>query len=271
MPQQITSVYQLPYPQLVDPANAPADFAALAQRMDTVLQNLEAGYVPIGAMMAWAAAAPPSRWLLCQGQTLLRAGTYAALFSVIQSAYNSGTVAADSFMLPDMQGRTLVGVDGAGPQNRLVANDTLGAASGEELHKLLTAEAAQKAVSTQGGSTVASATSAGSSGSGQTGDQSNSHAHGLAGAVPYAPGWSILNVATSANNRVANNNNWGGTTTSGTGSADQGHSHGFSVSVGNQPIPALTVNALSVSGSDANTPHNNMQPYQVVNFIIRYR
>ena len=64
--------------------------------------------MPVGSMIMFpVAAAPNSKWLLCEGQTLPTA-TYSDLFSVI--GYNFGGAGA-SFNLPDMQGKFLAGYD----------------------------------------------------------------------------------------------------------------------------------------------------------------
>ena len=58
---------------------------------------------PIGTLAMWAAAAAPTKWLLCNGASLLRAD-YADLFAVIGTTY--GAVDATHFTLPDMRGRS---------------------------------------------------------------------------------------------------------------------------------------------------------------------
>jgi microcystin-dependent protein len=72
-------------------------------KIDQQVKVNELAGVPIGAGALWFGATPPANWILLQGQTLLRSGTYAALFAIFGTTYNVGTVAADSFMLPDLQ------------------------------------------------------------------------------------------------------------------------------------------------------------------------
>jgi microcystin-dependent protein len=58
---------------------------------------------PIGAIFEWPTATIPDRWLLCDGQSLLRA-TYPALFAVLGTSY--GAVDGTHFNVPDMRGRS---------------------------------------------------------------------------------------------------------------------------------------------------------------------
>lgn len=105
--------------------------------------------VPIGAVSFFAGSSAPSGWLLCYGQSLLRA-SYAELFSVIGTTY--GAADATHFSLPDLRGRTGVGLDnmGGSSANRLNnaacdlsgVRNTLGGAGGEGAHTLTTPEIA---------------------------------------------------------------------------------------------------------------------------------
>lgn len=104
--------------------NTPTSVATLAQAM------------PIGAIIDFAGSSAPAGWMLCYGQSLSRA-TYAALFTVIQTAY--GAVDGNSFSLPDLRGRVAAGPDAMGgtPANRLVSTyfgpvATLGAGGGDQ-------------------------------------------------------------------------------------------------------------------------------------------
>jgi microcystin-dependent protein len=70
---------------------------------------------PIGAIFEWPTATIPDRWLLCDGQSLLRA-TYPALFDVLGTSY--GAVDGTHFNVPDMRGRSPM-MPGAGVVNAL--------------------------------------------------------------------------------------------------------------------------------------------------------
>ena len=70
---------------------------------------------PIGAIFEWPTATIPDRWLLCNGQSLLRA-TYPALFAILGTSY--GSVDGTHFNVPDMRGRSPM-MPGSGVVNAL--------------------------------------------------------------------------------------------------------------------------------------------------------
>lgn len=73
------------------------------------------GSIPIGSIIFYAGDydtlwESDKTWLLCNG-AIVRKADYPDLADVLSSYYNgSANVGADSFKLPDVQGRTLVGV-----------------------------------------------------------------------------------------------------------------------------------------------------------------
>lgn len=110
--------------------------------------ELYAAMFPVSTVVGYAGSTAPSGWALCFGQSVLRAGTYAALFAVIGTQY--GSVDGTHFSLPDLRGRVEAGKDNMGgtSANRLtglsggVDGDVLGAGGGEESHVLTVAELA---------------------------------------------------------------------------------------------------------------------------------
>ncbi len=60
----------------------------------------------IGEIKAYAGALAPTGYLLCQGQSLLRA-SYAELFTILGTTF--GSVDSTHFTLPDLQGRAPIG------------------------------------------------------------------------------------------------------------------------------------------------------------------
>ncbi|MFV1850553.1 MAG: phage tail protein [Thalassospira sp.] len=110
-------------------------------RMDDtqLLQALEALFggggtsgaaVPVATILPFAGSVAPEGFMLCDGAELL-ASEYADLFSAIGSTYGVGQ-AAGSFKLPDLRGRSPIGVgQGEGLTERVV-----GATGGAEQHQL---------------------------------------------------------------------------------------------------------------------------------------
>lgn len=88
--------------------------------------------VEAGRLEMTAAAGAPAGWLLCQGQSLLRA-SYASLYAAIGVVY--GSVDGTHFNVPDLRGRTIVGQDSSQTEF-----DTLGEKAGAKTHTLSVAE-----------------------------------------------------------------------------------------------------------------------------------
>jgi microcystin-dependent protein len=128
-------------PVRADSTTAPANDLLSSDGESTVFQSgASLGLAPTGGMVAWPTATAPSGWALCDGSSVLRAGTYANLFAVIGTTYGS----ADSthFNLPDLRGRVPVGLDNLGGSDagRLAAANTLGGTGGTETHTLVIGE-----------------------------------------------------------------------------------------------------------------------------------
>ncbi len=88
--------------------------------------------VPVAVVIPYAGASAPTGWLLCDGASLLRAGTYADLFTAIGTTY--GTADGTHFNIPDLRGRVSVG------KSADTEFDTLGETGGAKTHTLQTTE-----------------------------------------------------------------------------------------------------------------------------------
>lgn len=112
----------------------------------TVLSAIAA--TPPGTLTFFAGdvtvSGPPTGWLLCDGQAVLRS-TYSALFALIGVTYGPGN-GTTTFNVPDFRGRTPLGIDnmGGSSANRVTAAaaDTLGGTLGAESVALVEAELA---------------------------------------------------------------------------------------------------------------------------------
>jgi microcystin-dependent protein len=99
----------------LDPAGVFTAAVPLAAGIDLSMLAAEVvnNLVPAGSILAFGGVAAPARYLICDGSSVLRAGTYADLFAAIGTAY--GTADGTHFNLPDLRGRFARGTDsGAG-------------------------------------------------------------------------------------------------------------------------------------------------------------
>lgn len=104
---------------------------------------------PTGALMAYAGAAAPAGWLLCDGSAVSRA-TYAALHALLRDAGGANTWVygagdgSTTFNTPDLRGRMPLGRDnmGGSSANRVVAAaaDAMGGVGGAETVTLVSNE-----------------------------------------------------------------------------------------------------------------------------------
>ena len=88
---------------------------------------------PVGVITAYAGDTAPNGWLLCDGSAVSRT-TYANLFSVIGTKCGAGD-GSTTFNLPNIKGRSLVGVDPDDTDFNVV-----GATGGEKTHTLTESE-----------------------------------------------------------------------------------------------------------------------------------
>lgn len=105
------------------------------------------GVTPAGTINPYAGTTAPPGWLFCYGQTLDSTTNleYADLFSAIGTTY--GGSGASSFIVPDLRGRAVAGVDNMGgtaasrlTSTVLTASNTIGATGGAQTQTLSTAQ-----------------------------------------------------------------------------------------------------------------------------------
>lgn len=198
---------------------------------------------PTGAIMPYggSSASVPTGWLLCDG-TAVSQTTYAALYAVIGSTYNtSGGQAAPSagtFRVPLLTGRVPVGRNAADADFD-VLGETGGAKDGVGLH-YHTADG-----------TLTAAGNGGHSHGGLTGSNGG-HYHtyqveGILGGNPVDPSY-VFSGGTPTN--TFNTDSVGG------------HQHS---------IPAEGNHGHDITGdtSTVGTANGNLQPYIVVNYLIK--
>lgn len=99
-----------------------------------LIDQFKGGALATGAIMAYAGSTVPDGWLLCDGSAVSRTD-HADLFDIIGTTYGVGD-GSTTFNVPDLQGRTIVGVGSGSGLSARALGDTFGA----ETHTLTTAE-----------------------------------------------------------------------------------------------------------------------------------
>jgi microcystin-dependent protein len=192
-----------------------------------ILASIEAA--PVGSITPYGgSAAPDTNWALCDGSPLSRIG-YPELYAAIGTTYGVGD-GSTTFNLPDLRGRTVLGAGTATGAAGATAH-TRGQTGGEETHTLTTAEAAQKAV-------TSNAT-----------DRDLNHQH------PQT-GYGVSGISGYSQDGTYGNSGYGIVNIYGqqTGWMDRSIDH-----------------LHTISGSNAVNGHNTLPPYLGVNYIIRVR
>jgi microcystin-dependent protein len=204
--------------------------------------------ITAGAITMFAGSSAPSGYLLCDGTAVSRV-TYATLFTVTSTTYGAGD-GVTTFNVPDLRTRVPVGKNATG------TFATLGATGGAETVTLTSAEIPAHTHSTPAlsGTFTSGAMSA---------NADHSHANSVASTayernagVPAGSGSLYYTRNSNAN---------GGTqglapgTTITNASANIAHTHDTAVS--------FAANTSGSTGSGG--AHNNLQPYIVLNYIIK--
>lgn len=198
------------------------------------------GAMPVGSVIPFAGAVAPAGWLLCDGSAVSRT-TYAALFAVIGTTYGAGD-GSTTFNLPNLKGRIPVGRDTGQTEF-----DTLGETGGAKTHTLSFFELPSH---THGAGTLAAGSAGGHS---HTAQSAGSHSH------------TIQNRDTDGTGTFVQNRPDAGTAQSVTTDAAGDHTH----TTDTQGEHTHTVSGFT-AGSGGGQAHNNLQPYIVLNYLIKY-
>lgn len=195
-------------------------------------------FMPVGVILEYGGTIAPSGWLLADGAVVSRT-TYAALFAVYGTTYNTGGESGTQFRLPDRRGRAGVGWDES--QGEF---NTMGKKGGAKTHTLTTAEMPSHTHAQNPHNHVQDA---------HTHIQNaHSHQYNLGWNESLSVNWAIVNGADLQFNRGQSS-----IASSLTTAVNQ------STAATNQPATATNQN----SGGDG--AHNNLQPYIALNYIIK--
>lgn len=237
-----------------------------------------------GVITAFGGSSAPTGWLLCDGSAVSRS-TYADLFAVIGSTYGSGD-GSTTFNVPNLKGKIPVGLDAAQTEF-----DTLAETGGAKTVTLDTTMIPSHAhtISAYSHSSISTA------------DLSHTHGAGSYAVSSNTTGISASSSSAGSHQHNLNYSGRAGSTTTGyaiidgtgfTGTliktaeagdhshtisiSDPGHSHSFSGSSGSMSANSTHTHTIGdhASKDTASTggggAHNNLQPYLVVNYIIKH-
>lgn len=210
------------------------EWALLQSQLVNLQTEIDSNAPIIGAIQMFAGSSAPTGYLVCNGTAVSRT-TYSALFAITSTTYGVGD-GSTTFNLPDLRTRVPVGKNASGTFT------TLGATGGAETHTLLTAEIPSHTHTTNIAHGHASTLAA------------PAHTHSIPNAT-VVPGGVTANTIESwtTSNGVTR------TVTSGAASA----------TVLTGAITALGATTTASTGTGNDGAHNNLQPYIVLNFIIK--
>jgi microcystin-dependent protein len=239
------------------------------------------GATPAGVISQYAGTNAPTGYLLCQGQSVSTT-TFAALFAAI--GYNYGG-SGGSFNLPNLQNRVPVG-RGTGTFG------SLNATGGAETHTL-TVDQMPSHTHVQNSHNHTQNAHGHSASSGEAGSHvhtaststNGSHTHGSSGShrhesflgtfVGRTVNTAVINSQSSTTSVI---NKADTTLTSHEHTSSGGHTHTVTVDAGGSHSHTVSVdnntatnNATTATNQNTGggSSHNNLQPYIVVNYIIK--
>jgi len=122
----------------VSGAVASDEFAAYKTQATNSLNSSVSSLVlvPVGAIVPHAGSTVPANWIACEGQLLSRT-SYSALFAALGIAWGAGD-GTSTFGIPDLRGRTLLGMDSGAL--RAAGAATVGATAGTSTVTLTTSQ-----------------------------------------------------------------------------------------------------------------------------------
>lgn len=200
----------------------------------------------VGEVKTVAVSAAPRGWLLCQGQSLLRAD-YPRLFTAIGTTY--GTADSTRFSLPNLTGRVVVGLDSAQTEF-----NTLGEKGGAKTHVL---SASEMPVHTHTQNAHNHTQNAHNHTQDAHNHTQNAHSHsGVPGKTTYVsqsgPSYGVTDASVNINTASATATNQATVATNQVTTAT------------NQATTAVNQN------TGGGLAHNNLQPYITLNYVIKF-
>lgn len=214
---------------------------------------------PAGIIQQFGGTTAPTGYLICDGSAISRA-TYSGLFAAIGTSYGAGD-GSTTFNLPDLRGRVAVG------KSTDTEFDAMGETGGAKTHTLTTSQLPAHTHDVNPASFTTTSTGDHThtvNPPSTTTSTDGSHKHDLDG------------VAETYNTQTYSGNG---------GDGDAGriydtdyagsHTHTLDIASftsGTDGAHTHTINVPSTTSTSAGSgsAHNNLQPYMVVNYIIKY-
>lgn len=243
---------------------------------------LQAFLVPTGSINAWSTNTAPTGWQLCDGTAVSRT-TYATLYAVIGDTYGAGD-GSTTFNLPDLKGRAIVGRDSTQTEF-----DSLAETGGAKTHTLTSSEmpAHVHAISAYSHATTSTADLSHTHTFSGTVAGDGAHSHSITISDPghlHTRAYGSVNRGTGSTpttvpvngGGIPNHDSGSNTTGITASSASATHSHTYSgttsaMSAGSTHNHTIGDHAAKDTGSTGSGgAHNNLQPYMVLNYIIKH-
>lgn len=194
--------------------------------------------LPAGMVAPYAGSSAPTGWLLADGSEVSRS-TYADLFNAIGETHGAGN-GSTTFNLPNMKGKVPVGLDASQSEFNALAGT-----GGAKTHTLTTGEMPSHGHGASSGTESADHAHSGST----SGVGDHTHGMGLGDSATIASG-------TSTRTHLGSKSTGGG----------GAHSHTFSTG----GRSAAHTHSVTVDNTGDGGAHNNLQPYVVLNYIIKH-
>lgn len=194
---------------------------------------------PVGEITLWGTSTAPTGWLIADGSTVSRS-TYSALFAVLGTTYGVGD-GSTTFGIPNLKGKVPVGRDSSD-----VAFDTIGET---------------------GGSKTSALTSTNLPTHSHTGTASVTINDNTVDRVTRLATQSLDGFATGLD---SNTSLLQGTAALGLSNTTFGMAVGFETEHTHTNTASVTINTSGGNGTATGDTFSNLQPYVVLNYIIRF-